>query len=312
MNIIPNILLLLTVVIAPVKQENTVRYDANTVNSLQIQKCSICNDTVLTKQNTVNTCDYQIQIKNEKTADVLQEKETTISKIRPQNTNNNYSIVKSHDSFSTAVCLHFNRYIANKVEKTADVLQEKETVISKIRPYNTNNNYSIVKSYDSFSTAVCLHFNRYIANNAFQDRLMYNMTNKHVITNSSQSLIYNTYLLDSHKISIASTILYDVMINSLQLHTNLTFTAIKSEFEQQTLNYTKHNITKYIDGDEPTYVKRSRFDSFSGEYGSTIWYLIRIGKRCEEEGNIEKADKYYNELLNVIMENSKRKYIPIH
>ena len=261
MNIIPNILLLLTVVIAPIKQENTVRYDANTVNSLQIQKCSICNDTVLTKQNTVNTCDYQIQI---------------------------------------------------KVEKTADVLQEKETSISKIRLHNTDNNYSIVKSYDSFSTAVCLHFSKCITNNAFQDRLMYNMTNKHVITNSSQSLIYNAYLLDSHKISIASTILYDVMINSLQLQTNLTFTAIKSEFEQQTSNYSKHNITKYIDGDEPIYVKRSRFDSFSGEYGSMIWYLIRIGKRCEEEGNIEKADKYYNELLNVIMENSKRKYIPIH
>ena len=262
MNIIPNILLLLTVVIAPVKQENTVRYDANTVNSLQIQKCSICNDTVLTKQNTVNTCDYQIQI---------------------------------------------------KVEKTADVLQEKETSISKIRPHNTDNNYSIVKSYDSFSTAVCLHFNRYIANNAFQDRLMYNMKNKYVITNSLQSLIYNAYLLDSHKISIANTILYNVMINSsLQLQTNLAFTAIKSEFEQQTSNYSKHNITKYIDGDEPTYVKRSRFDSFSGEYGSTIWYLVRIGKRCEEEGNTEKADKYYNELLNMIMENSKRKYIPIH
>lgn len=164
MNIIPNILLLLTVAIAPVKQENTVRYDANTVNSLQIQKCSICNDTVMSKQNTVNTCDYQIQI---------------------------------------------------KVEKTANILQEKETVISKIRLQNTDSNYSIVKSYGSFSTADSLYFNRCIANNAFQDKLMYSITNKYVITNRLQSLIYNTYLLDSHKISIASTILYDVMLNSL-------------------------------------------------------------------------------------------------
>lgn len=345
MNIISNILLVLaTVTITPITRENTITYDNNAVKSLQVQANSTCNTSVFSKQRAADTQIYQTQLKVENPVDNLQLKEITVSKLSETNAqtfdianmffnkldninyllfdkNDNIEITKScyltndlnivfgYYDMNQLLALQYDKELnAQKIEKTN--IQIFENTINKVNNIDKLRfNYTNICKFESIKDNI--QFDSMFNSIFLSDTLVFNLVPNNKYGELTDFISYDLNLLQQQY--LYQPFIYNNTRSVIPIQQiNVMYARDITEDEQLTAKYLRHNITKYIDGDEPTYVKRSRFDKFDGEYGSIIWYLVRIGKRCEEEGNIEKADKYYNELLNVILENTKRKYIPIH